>query len=355
MPLRNVLLTGATGLLGSNLLKHLSQEEFQIYAIKRPTSDLNLCPQSDKIIWISTENLSLEFILQLNTPFHYIIHAAGLVSYQKKDKEKLFQINSLLTREMAEAALSLKCEKFIFISSISAIGKKSESGIFDETTPWDEKQFCSNYGKSKKAAEDIVKVLGEEGLPYLIFNPSVIIGPAKPDQSSARLNSYLADGKPFYTAGTLNYIAVDDVSTAIIKGMHSKFIHQQWIINGGSVSYQEFFTLVADYLGVKPPKYKVPKAAVLVGAIVENIFSKVKGKRPTLSLETARMAGSSSIYNTDKIKRDIKMEFSSLGDAIKNTIDTMKINGLIKTIIFIPALVDFKLVISKLYWIVNNL
>lgn len=355
MPLKNVLLTGATGLLGSNLLKHLAKEEFHIYAIKRPQSDLRLCPQSKKITWVSVENLTLEFILQLGVPFHYIIHAAGLVSYQQKDKEKLFKINCELTTEVAKAALSLKCEKFILISSISAIGKKGNSRTLNEVTLWDEKQFSSNYGRSKKAGENSVKALGKEGLPYLIFNPSVIIGPAKPDQSSARLISYVADGKPFYTSGILNYVAVDDVSGAIIKGMKSNFTNQQWILNGGWVSYEEFFALVAGYMGVKAPRYKMPKAAVMAGAFLENIFSKLKGKKPTLSLETARMAGSVNIYSAAKVKEDIKMEFSPLADAIKKTIDFMKINGLLKTIIFIPALVDFKLVISKLYWIVNNL
>ncbi|GAA5040267.1 NAD-dependent epimerase [Marivirga lumbricoides] len=339
MPSKKVLLTGATGLLGSNLLHHLIREGYHVFAIKRNKSDLSLCPESSKITWINIDSIDVESVIGLNIPFNYIIHAAGFISYQKKDKAKLFEVNTKLTTKMGIAALKLNVEKFILVSSISAIGKQDPSKILDETTPWDKNQFSSNYGRSKKAAEESIKTLSKEkGLPYLIFNPSIIVGPAKPDQSSARLIGYVADGKPFYTSGMLNYIFVDDVSSAIIKGIKSSYINQQWILNGGWISYKGFFSIVANYMNVKPPQYNVPKFAVLAGALLENIYSRIKGKTPTLSMETARMAGSKNIYSAAKVKRDIKIDFSPLADAVKNTIDTMKINDWLKTIIFIPAL-----------------
>ncbi|MBK6265802.1 NAD-dependent epimerase/dehydratase family protein [Marivirga sp. S37H4] len=339
--MKTLLLTGATGLLGSNLLTHLLKEDFNIYAVKRPGSDTRLCPQSNQITWITTDNLSVKFLTDLECPIDYIVHAAGLVSYQQKDKEKLFQVNHQFTKKLAGEALKLNVKKFLLVSSISAIGKKADSPLITEDTPWDETQFSSNYGRSKRASENAVKELGEKGLPWIIINPSVIIGPARPDQSSARLIGYVADKKPFYTEGLLNYVDVDDVSGIIIKALKSDFIHHQWILNGGTVTYKHFFTKVAEYLNTKPPKYKIPKAGVMAGAFLENLYSKITGKRSTLSMETAKMAGNSSIYSADKLKSELETQFTPLTDSIKKAVDTMKINGLLKTIFFLASLVDF--------------
>ncbi len=343
MSTKNLLLTGASGLLGSNLLQHLLQEDFHIFAVKRPDSDLSFCPKSEKISWITTNDISANFLRSIQKPIHYIVHAAGMVSYLQKDKARLFEVNYEFTRNISEKALGLNVEKFILISSISAIGKDSSSHVITEETPWNDQQFASNYGRSKRAAEEAVRGNGKKGLPWIILNPSVIIGPAKTDQSSAKLIAYIADKKPFYTDGILNYVAVDDVSRIIIKSLKSNLNQQQMIINTGSVSYKDFFTEVASCLNTEAPKYRIPKAGVMVGAVLENIYSKLTGKKPTLSMETARMAGGTHIYKADKLNEKLQIKYTPLKESIKNTVTAMKINGFLKTIFFLASLVDFSI------------
>ncbi len=327
MAQKTILITGATGLLGSNLLKHLVQKDYAIYALKRSSSDISVCPDDSRITWIVNDDLAVYFLEVLPKTINYIIHAAGLVSYNKKDKDQLFDVNSKFTGKLAEAALKNNVEKFILISSISALGKDSSNGLIVENTPYNKKQFNSNYGKSKRAAEIALKQAGKKGLHWIILNPSVIIGAAKPEQSSARLIYYTAHEKPFYTEGTLNYVGVDDVSRVIIHSLDEKWINKQWIINAGSMSYKNFFRITAEKLNKRPPFINIPKSGVLLGALLENVWSKISGKTPTLSVETAKMAGKRYVYSSERLVNDLNFEFEPFEHVLEKAVKEIKDNG----------------------------
>ncbi len=327
MAQKTILVTGATGLLGSNLLAHLLKENCIIYALKRSHSDTSACPEDSRINWIMNDDLNVLFLEDIPKPINYIIHAAGLVSYNKKDKDRLLEVNRDFNKNLAEAALKNKVEKFIFISSISALGKDSSDGLIVENTPYNKKQFNSNYGKSKRAAEVALKQVGQKGLNWIILNPSVIIGAAKPEQSSARLIYYAADEKPFYTEGTLNFVGVDDVSRVIIHSLKDKWKNKQWIINAGAISYKAFFQATAKLLNTKAPSINIPNWGVLIGAFLENIWSIITGKTPTLSMETAKMAGKNHIYSNELLKKDMNFEFSYFEEVLEKAVDGIREKG----------------------------
>jgi nucleoside-diphosphate-sugar epimerase len=327
MKQKTILVTGATGLLGSNLLKHLLQKDYSIYALKRANSDTSACPTDSRINWVINNSLSADFLEVIPEPIHCIIHVAGLVSYHKKDRNQLLKVNRDFTKSLAEAALKNRVEKFIFISSIAALGKNSPEGVITEKTPYNEKQFNSYYGKSKRAAEGELKRIGDKGLNWIILNPSIIVGAAKPAQSSAQLIYYVADEKPFYTEGTLNYIGVDDVSRIILQSIENKWANKQWIASAGALSYKDFFHATAKILNTKPPFIKIPKGGVLIGAILENIWSKITGKTPSLTMETAKMAGKHHNYSNELLIKDLNFEFTPFEQVLEKAVREIQQRG----------------------------
>ncbi|MGM0580964.1 MAG: NAD-dependent epimerase/dehydratase family protein [Bacteroidota bacterium] len=320
---KNVLITGATGLLGKQILKNLISQEFIIYAVKRADSIIPV--ESKNLNWIEIESFEDNLFELIPETIDYVIHAAALVSYKKSDTEKIFKINTEWTANLAKDALKAGVEKFIFISSISAIGKKSSDIFIDESTPKSEDEFLSNYGKSKRKAEETLWELSKEGLPIIILNPSVIIGPAKRYQSSAQLFGYVGDQKPFYTKGLINYIDVRDVAEIIVMSLVNKIKNEQFILNTGSISYQGFFRAIAKQLNSKAPKIGVPKFMVILGAIMENLWSKISGKPATLTMETAKMAGNKKIYNANKANKTFNLHYKTLEQSIEWTVKEMLI------------------------------
>lgn len=324
MPAQTVLLTGASGLLGSHLLGRLMDEGYRVIAVKRDSSKVDHLPESENLKWITFDSFKDNLFEIAAEPVHIVIHAAALVSYHQRDQSLLFETNTEWTVNLAKVALTHQVKQFIFISSISALGKHSADQIIKENTPHDEKDFYSNYGKSKYQAEKNLRELSKKGLPIIIFNPSVILGPANLDRSSAKLFQYVADQKPFYTKGLINYVDVRDVADSILYAINHAIINEQFILNAGSISYQQFFEKIAQLLNVRPPSLNIPKGFVIAGALMENIWSKISGKMPTLTVETAKMAGSNYYYDHSKHKNAFQFQYRSLQNSLQWTINEMQ-------------------------------
>lgn len=322
---KTVLLTGATGLLGKQILQQLVMQNYTIYATKRAESVIPL--ESEKIHWLELNTIQNNLFQLVPVKIDFVINAAALVSYKKSDKSKIFQINTHWTSTLAHHALKAGVKKFIFISSISALGKKSNDNYINENTPKSDDEFLSNYGKSKRKAEAVLWELSANGLPIVILNPSVIIGPAKRYQSSAQLFGYISDQKPFYTTGLINYIDVRDVAEIVIECLQNKISNEQFVLNTGSISYHDFFSTIAKKLKVKAPNIGVPKFMVILGAVMENIWSKISGKPATLTMETAKMAGNMKIYNAEKAKNTFNLRYRTLEESIEWTMTEMQKRG----------------------------
>ncbi|WKK76244.2 NAD-dependent epimerase/dehydratase family protein [Marivirga salinae] len=325
MQQKTVLITGATGLLGKQILKQLIAQDYKVYAAKRPYSVIPL--ESEKINWLDINTMEDDLFQLIPEPIDFAIHAGALVSYKKSDKTKIFQINTDWTSKLAKDSKKAGVKKFIFISSISALGKNSNDNLIDESTPKSEDEFLSNYGNSKRKAEEILWDLSKGGLPILIFNPSVIIGPAKRYQSSAQLFGYVGDQKPFYTKGLINYIDARDVAETVVESLENKISNEQFILNTGSISYHDFFKAIAKQLKVKAPYIGMPKFMVILGAIMENIFSKLSRKPATLTMETAKMAGNKKIYNGEKAKNTLNLRYKTLEQSVEWTVKEMQKKG----------------------------
>lgn len=319
---KTVLITGATGLLGKQILINLLAQDYKIYAVKRANSVIPI--NSKKIYWIEIKSIEDNLFEEISEKIDFVIHAGALVSYKKSDEEKIFQINTDWTAKIARDAREAGVDKFIFISSISALGKNSTDNFIDENTPKSDTEFLTNYGKSKRKAEELLWQYSEIGLPIIIFNPSVIIGPAKRYQSSAQLFAYVSDQKPFYTKGLINYIDVRDVAEIIVNSLENKIINEQFVLNNGSISYRNFFSTIAQQLNIKAPNIGVPKFMVIFGAIVENIISKISKKPATLTMETAKMAGNQNIYKAEKAKNTFNITYKSLEESVEWTVSEMQ-------------------------------
>lgn len=319
---KTVLITGATGLLGKQILLELLARNYKIFAIKRAASIIPT--NSENIHWFEIKSFEDNLFKQIPAQIDFVIHAGALVSYKKSDRERIFKINTDWTTQLASHAMEARIKKFIFISSIAALGKKSTDHFIDEYTPTSENEFLTNYGKSKRKAEENLWKLSKEGLPIIIFNPSVIIGPAKRYQSSAQLFAYVSDQKPFYTKGLINYIDVRDVAQIIVESLENKIINEQYILNNSAISYHEFFKTIAKQLNLKAPSIGVPKFMVIFGAIIENMMSKITGKPATLTMETAKMAGNQNIYMAEKAKNTFNITYKSLKESVEWTVSEMQ-------------------------------
>jgi len=302
-PQKTVLITGATGLVGSYIAREFAQDpKLNIIASKRATSTTVLCAEAAKRIdWREGDLLDFDFQDSLLREADMVVHAAGLVSYKKEDTKLLKQVNVELTNDLVSGSLFHNIEHFIHVSSIAAISPASPDMVIDESHgTFHPTETTTRYAKSKFEAELHVWRGAEEGLDVAIISPSVVLGAGFWDQSSSRLIQWVDQGQRFYPPGATGYVDVRDVAAFAKTCFDKHYTAERYVLNAENWTYKSFFDAVAEQLVIKPPSTVVNPWQAELAWRAEAVKAAVLGKSPLLTKESARR--SMGIHRFDNSK-----------------------------------------------------
>lgn len=331
-----ILVTGGTGLLGSHLLYDLCLRSEKVRAIKRGDSNTDLVRKIflhyspdgnelfNRIEWVDgdvTDIFSLEDALQGVTK---VYHCAALVSFNKRDKKKLYQVNAEGTANVVNACLDANIQKLCHVSSTAALGKKQTSEMLDETVWWKASPENSNYSISKYNAEREVWRGIEEGLNAVIVNPCVIIGPYDWNKSSAAIFKTVYQGLKYYSTGSNAFVDARDVSAAMVSLMESEIAAERFLVVSENLTFQEYFTKLAIIMGRKAPRVKVSPWLSSIGYRYEALRAWITRTSPRITKETTAAAFRNYTYSNEKIKKAIGIEFHPVNEAIENSVSFLK-------------------------------
>lgn len=324
--MKRILITGANGLVGSNVARKFVNANFEVVALCRANSDLSLMKDFlPKIKVVEGDILDISSLDRSLENIDYVIHAAAVVSYSPKDRDKLYKVNVEGTANVVNMCIDKKVEKLCYVSSIAALGKPNtnvseqihKESIIDENQKWEESPLNSHYAKSKFLGELEVWRGDAEGLKTVVVNPSVILGEGDWSKSSTQLFKYVYDEHTFYTEGNLNYVDVKDVVEAIFQLTTSDISSERYILNGGTVIYKEFFERVAHIFNKKPPTRAISPFLIEILWRIEAIRSFFTQKSPLITKETAKNSRTKFAYNNQKIRQKLNFEFTKLDDTIQ--------------------------------------
>lgn len=313
-----IAVTGANGLLGSYVVRELLRENIPFVAIRRANSDLSLVADiANEIKWCEADINDYDSLLDAFKETTGVIHTAAVVSYHKRDKEKILNVNVGGTRNVVNACLQLHVPRLLHVSSVAALGKQKNQKSINETSKWIEGVANTNYATSKYRAELEVWRGQEEGLSTAIVNPSVILAPADWNKSSAQLFKYTWQQRPFYTDGAFSAVDVRDVANGIVKLYQSKIENERFIISAETISYLNFFEQAAKHFQKNIPHIRVSKPLLQIAAFLEAIRAVLTGSTPLVTKETAQLAGKRFTYSNEKIKRALGLKFQSIESTIQ--------------------------------------
>ena len=250
-----VFVTGGTGFLGAHLIHHLLKGK-HIIALKRPSSNLDLLNRvfsyygdardktNGKLEWVEGDLLDIGKLDEQITDISEIYHAAAMVSFQPQDKAKMMHTDIIGTANLINAALNKNIRKFCHVSSIAAIGRGENNQFIDENTLSKASRRNSNYAISKYGAEREVWRGLKEGLPIVIINPSVIIGPGETKSGTGKMISVVLNGLKFYSTGCNGFVDVRDVVEIMNQLAESATNGERFIISAENLSYKEIFSMM---------------------------------------------------------------------------------------------------------------
>lgn len=207
-----VFLTGATGLLGSHLLKELVHQNKKIKALYRSEIPNGF----DSVEWIKGNIFDVVLLDEIFENVQQVYHCAGIVSFNPKQKNDLFKTNVEGTANIVNACLNNNVEKLLHVSSVSAIGRMRQNTLINEDMQWSEETNNSVYGESKYLAEMEVWRGIAEGLNAVIINPSIILGASDWNKGSTEMFKTIYNEFPYYSDGVTGFVDVNDVVKIMI-------------------------------------------------------------------------------------------------------------------------------------------
>lgn len=295
-----IFVTGGTGLVGSHLIGELAKQGKFVKAVYR-----NRIPDlinNENIEWIKGDIMDVVFMEEALQDIDFVYHCAGIVSYDPRRKQQMFDINVEGTANMVNASINAGVKKLCFVSSVAALGQLRRGEEIDEMMNWSEEAGNSNYGKSKYMAEmEVWRGIGE-GLDTVIVNPSIILGAGNWNEGSTKIFKTAFEEFPWYTEGETGFVDVNDVVRIMIQLMESNISGERFIVSAENRRLKNIFTVIANAFGRKPPHKKVtPFIAGLVWRF-EALKSMLTNEFALLTRETARSAQTVVRYNNSKLK-----------------------------------------------------
>ena len=275
-----ILITGASGFIGSFIVEEALKRGFETWAAVRKSSSREWL-QDERIHFIELNLSSKEQLVEQlrGKDFDYVVHAAGVTKCL--NKQDFHRINTEGTRNLAEALLEvgMPLKRFVFVSSLSIFGAIKEQQPYEEIRESDTPQPNTEYGKSKLEAE---KYLATTTLPYIILRPTGVYGPREKDYfimaKSIQQHSDFAVG---YQQQDITFVYVEDVVQAVFLALTNGENGRKYFLSDGEV-YQSttFSDLIHEELGrpwwirIKAPIW-VLRIITFIGEYVGQMTGKV--------------------------------------------------------------------------------
>lgn len=319
---KKILVTGGAGLVGNELIKQLLATGEKVRAIYHSTP-LSLSHPNLQIV--QCDILDVVCLNETMRGITHVYHSAALVSYDPKDKQKLLKINIEGTANVVNACIDAGVKKLVHVSSVAALGRIRKNEMVTEKMNWTEETSNSIYGKSKYFGEmEVWRGIGE-GLNAAIVNPSLILGGNNWENGSSAIFKNAFNEFKWYTEGVSGFVDVRDVARAMILLMNSEITAERFILNGENLPYREIFSSIAKCFGKKPPYKKVtPLIAELIWRL-EEIKTKLTGKKHLLTKETVRTALAKVYFDNRKILNALPgFQFTKIKDTIEYTCEVLK-------------------------------
>ncbi len=325
--MKNVLVTGGTGFIGSNLALALLKEGCRVRILRRANSDLRAIGNADVEHCIG-DILDPASIRRALKGCDTVFHTAAIISYWRKERPEMMEVNVTGTRNMVNACIEAGVEKFVHTSSVAAIGFRTDGKPADEDNAFNWDEYDVGYRISKHLAEQEVFRGVKLGLPAVLVNPSVVIGQRDIHVHGGQIIRDVARKRIFYyTSGGMNVVYVDDVVRAHLQAARQGRIGERYILGGENLALREIFYTVAMIAGGIKPLFKLPSVAAKTLAATVEAIGNILNVKPWVTRELLAGIGMQTLFTSEKAQRELGYRTTPFREALQKTFEWYRENG----------------------------
>jgi len=321
------LVTGATGFIGSAIMRELIKDGEDVKVLTRKTSNTSNIDKMDVEI-VNGDIRDSDSIKKALKGCDTLYLTAAYFAHWAPDPKMLYEVNVGGTKASLKAALEVGIEKVVYTSTNNAIAASGPVPANEERT-FNYWESGDHYSMSKYIAENEARILITKGLPAVIVNPTLVIGinDINPTPSGQMIIDVVKQKMPGYIDGGVNIIDVEDVAQGHILAANKGKVGERYLLGNINITVHDYLKLVAEIAGVKPPTIKLPyRVALALGHILE-IGANITKKPPIVTASEVRIGKMTEWYDCSKAVNELGLPQTPIEMTIGKALKWFKENG----------------------------
>lgn len=328
-----ILVTGGTGLVGSHLLLDLTRSGERPRAIYRSRKSLEGVKKVfsyahskaeaerlfDQIDWIPADVTETPSLEQAFSEVTEVYHCAALISFDPSKDSQLRRTNIEGTANVVNCCIKEQVKKLCFVSSIATLDKVPGENTISETSYWNKELDHDMYAITKYGAEMEVWRASQEGVPVVIVNPGIIIGPGYWNSGSGQIFKKVDKGLDYHFPKVTGFVGVEDVVKPMRQLMASNVKNEQFVLVSENISFEKLLREVAGSLQKKAPSKKLKPWMIYLGWIWQEFTGFFFGKERQLNKKSAKSLFQQDFYSNEKVRETLNYTFEPVTEVVRRT------------------------------------
>lgn len=329
--MKKVLVTGASGFLGGNLVQELSKAGYSVKVIVRKSAKLDTLGNTPYEVYYGNID-NEEDVNNAVAGCNIVVHTASLTQQHGVSFEMYERVNVFATKYIADACLKHNVEKLVYVSTANTIapGQKHQPGT--ELNGFTLFEAGSGYINSKYLAQQyVLEQVAQKQLPAVIINPTFMIGANDSKPSSGQIILYGHNKRLlFYPPGGKNFVHIQDVCKGIINAISKGKIGDCYLLAGHNLTYKEFFSILSNTAKKKTYMIQIPGIILKVAGLAGTLTEKLTGSPRKLTRSSAYMLCLDNYYSGKKAERELDIQYQPAEVAVQHAYDWFRDNGYLK-------------------------
>ncbi len=302
------LITGATGFVGSAVLRRLLARGIATRVLARPGGDRRNIEGLDCEITEGDLN-DPNSISQAVRGCDSLFHVAADYRLWAPDPSELYRTNGDAALALFRSAMEAGVSRIVYTSSVATLGNNKDGTPADENTPVGIADMVGHYKRSKFYTEqNVTSLVRDEGIPIVVVNPSTPIGPrdVKPTPTGRMVVEAASGRMPAYVDTGLNVVHVDDVAEGHLLAFEEGQVGERYILGGQDLALKDVLTEIANIVGRKPPKISLPRGPLFPLAYLAQFVARLKANGdPMLTVDSLKMSRKRMYFSSAKARREL--------------------------------------------------
>jgi dihydroflavonol-4-reductase len=325
------LVTGATGFIGSAIVRELIRDGEDIRVLIRKTSNTRNIDNLDveRAFGDIRDGDSMRKALKGCDTLYY---TAAHFAHWTPDKKLPYEINVEGTKTSLNAALDAGVERVVYTSTNNTMGAHGADIPANESAEFNHQDTGDNYSMSKYLGEIEAKKFVAKGLPIVIVNPTIVIGAhdIKPTPSGKMIIDIANKDMPGYIEGGVNIIDVEDVARGHILAAKKGRVGERYLFGNENMSVSDYFRLISEVAGVKPPKIKIPYYLAIALGYMFELGAYITKKPPVTTASEVKIGRKYEFYDCSKAVKELGLPQTPIRASIERAVNWFKENGYIR-------------------------